>query len=38
MNEVPDFDVVKKVAITLYYLSDEGRFRETASAYGISRQ
>ena len=31
-------DVVKKVAITLYYLSDEGRFRKTANAFGISRQ
>ena len=31
-------DVVKKVAITLYYLSDEGRFRKTANAFDISRQ
>ena len=30
-------NVVKKVAITLYYLSDEGRFRKTANAFGISR-
>ena len=31
-------DVVKQVAITLYYLSDEGRIRKTANAHGISRQ
>ena len=31
-------DVVKQVAITLYYLSDEGRIRKTANAFGISRQ
>ena len=31
-------DVVKKVAITLYYLSDEGRLRKTANAFGVSRQ
>ena len=31
-------DVVKKVAISLYYLSDEDRFRKTANAFGISRQ
>lgn len=31
-------DVVKQVAITLYYLSDEGRMRKTANAFGISRQ
>ena len=31
--------MVKRVAITLYYLSsDEGRFRKTANAFGISRQ
>lgn len=31
-------DPVKQVAITLYYLSDEGRLRKTANAFGISRQ
>ena len=31
-------DVVKKVALTIYYLSDEGRLRKTANAFGISRQ
>lgn len=31
-------DVVKQVAITLYYLSDEGRIRKTANAFGISCQ
>lgn len=31
-------DVVKQVAVTLYYLSDEGRLRKTANAFGISRQ
>lgn len=31
-------DVVKQVACTLYYLSDEGRIRKTANAFGISRQ
>lgn len=31
-------DVVKKVACTLYYLSDEGRLRKTANAFGLSRQ
>ena len=30
-------DVVKQVAVTLYYLSDEGRIRKTANAFGISR-
>src|SRR4029434_6030205 len=29
--------VVKKVALTLYYLSDEGRVRKTANAFGLSR-
>ena len=29
--------VVKKVALTLYYLSDEGRPRKTANAFGLSR-
>lgn len=31
-------DVVKQVAVTLYYLSDEGRIRKTVNAFGISRQ
>ena len=31
-------NVVKKVACTLYYLSDEGRLRKTANAFGLSRQ
>ena len=31
-------DVVKQVAVTLYYLSDEGRFRKTANTFGLSRQ
>lgn len=31
-------DVIKQVAVTLYYLSDEGRLRKTANAFGISRQ
>lgn len=31
-------DVIKQVAVTLYYLSDEGRIRKTANAHGISRQ
>ena len=30
-------ETVKKVALTLYYLSDEGRLRKTANAFGISR-
>jgi hypothetical protein len=30
-------DTVKKVAVTLYYLSDEGRLRKTANAFGLSR-
>ena len=31
-------DVMNNVACTLYYLSDEGRLRETANAFGLSRQ
>ncbi|XP_050959494.1 putative nuclease HARBI1 [Labeo rohita] len=31
-------DVVTKVACTLYYLSDEGRLRKTANAFGLARQ
>ena len=30
-------ETVKKVALTLYYLSDEGRLRKNANAFGISR-
>ncbi len=31
-------DVLTQVACTLYYLSDKGRLRKTANAFGISRQ
>ena len=31
-------DVVKQVAVTSYYLSDEGRMRKTTNAFGLSRQ
>ena len=31
-------DVVKQVASTLYYLSDKGRLRKTANAFGVSKQ
>ena len=34
----PAVDVVKQVACTLHYLSDEGRIRKTANAFGLSRQ
>ena len=30
-------DVERQVASTLYYLSDEGRIRKTANAFGLSR-
>ena len=30
-------DVGTQVALTLYYLSDEGRMRKTANAFGLSR-
>lgn len=30
--------VIEKVAITLYYLSDEGRMRKTANAFGRAKQ
>ena len=30
-------DVARQVAMTLYYLSDEGRLRKTANAFGVSR-
>ncbi|XP_060764084.1 putative nuclease HARBI1 [Neoarius graeffei] len=29
---------LKRVAITLYYLGDEGRLQKTANAFGVSRQ
>ena len=29
--------VETQVALTLYYLSDEGRLRKTANAFGLSR-
>lgn len=31
-------DVVKQIAVTLYYLSDEGRLRKTANTFRFSRQ
>ncbi|CAL9707842.1 unnamed protein product [Knipowitschia caucasica] len=31
-------DPLKRVALTLYYLSDGGRLRKTANAFGVSRQ
>lgn len=31
-------NVVKRVACTLHYLSDEGPLRKTAKAFGLSRQ
>ncbi|KAK1894420.1 putative nuclease HARBI1 [Dissostichus eleginoides] len=31
-------DPLKRVALVLYYLSDEGRLRKTAKAFGVSRQ
>ncbi|XP_036935816.1 putative nuclease HARBI1 [Acanthopagrus latus] len=31
-------ETVKRVAMTLYYLSDEGRLRKTANVFGVSRQ
>lgn len=30
-------DVPRQVALTLYYLADEGRMRKTANAFGLSR-
>ena len=30
-------EVERQVAATLYYLSDEGRLRKTANAFGLSR-
>ena len=30
-------DVEKQVAVTLYYLSDEGRMRKCANSFGIAR-
>lgn len=29
---------LKRVALILYYLSDEGRLRKTANTFGVSRQ
>ena len=29
-------DVLKKVACTVYYLSDEGRIRKTANSFGLA--
>ena len=31
-------DVVEKVACTIYYISDEGRLRKTANAFGLLQQ
>ena len=31
-------ETVKRVAMTLYYLSDEGRLRKTANVFGVTRQ
>ncbi|KAK0146967.1 putative nuclease HARBI1 [Merluccius polli] len=31
-------ETIKRVALTLYYLSDEGRLRKTANAFGVSQQ
>lgn len=31
-------DVLKQVAIALYYLGDEGRMCKRANAFGVSRQ
>ena len=36
-NMRSSLDVERQVAVTLYYLSDEGRLRKTANAFGISR-
>jgi len=30
-------EVERQVALTLYYLSDEGRLRKTANSFGLSR-
>ena len=30
-------EVERQVAATIYYLSDEGRLRKTANAFGLSR-
>ncbi|XP_038163564.1 putative nuclease HARBI1 [Cyprinodon tularosa] len=38
MNMRAPMEPLKKVAMTLYYLSDEGRLRKTANAFGVSRQ
>lgn len=31
-------EVVKQVAVTLYYLSDKGHLRKTANAFGLLHQ
>lgn len=36
-NMRPSISVEKQVAVTLYYLSDEGRLRKSANAFGIAR-
>ena len=30
-------EVERQITLTLYYLSDEGRLRKTANAFGLSR-
>ncbi|KAM3867651.1 putative nuclease HARBI1 [Diretmus argenteus] len=37
-NMRTSIDPLKRVALSLYYLSDEGRLRKTANAFGVSRQ
>ena len=36
-NMRQSISVEKKIAVTLYYLADEGRYRKVANAFGISR-
>ena len=36
-NTISPVEVERQVAVTLYHLSDEGRLRETANAFGLSR-
>ena len=36
-NMCAPISVEKQVAVTLYYLSDEGRYRKVANAFGIPR-
>ena len=33
---LPPVEVERQVALTLYYLSDEGRLRKTVNAFGLS--